>query len=52
MTVPKKRCPFSEIIGSDIRRQKEKRSQDMSRVSMIQHINLQISDREHTRDWY
>ena len=24
----------------------------MSRVTMIQHINLQISDRERTREWY
>ena len=24
----------------------------MSRVTMIQHINLQISDKARTRDWY
>ena len=24
----------------------------MSRVTMIQHINIQISDKERTRDWY
>ena len=24
----------------------------MSRVSMIQHINIQISDKDRTRDWY
>jgi catechol 2,3-dioxygenase-like lactoylglutathione lyase family enzyme len=24
----------------------------MSRVTMIQHINIQISDRERTREWY
>ena len=24
----------------------------MSRVTMIQHINIQISDREQTREWY
>ncbi len=24
----------------------------MSRVTMIQHINIQISDRDRTRDWY
>ena len=24
----------------------------MSRVTMIQHINLQISDKERTREWY
>ena len=24
----------------------------MPRVSMIQHINLQVSDRERTREWY
>jgi catechol 2,3-dioxygenase-like lactoylglutathione lyase family enzyme len=24
----------------------------MSRVTMIQHINIQVSDRERTRDWY
>ena len=24
----------------------------MSRVTMIQHINIQIGDRERTREWY
>ena len=24
----------------------------MSRVTMIQHINIQISDRERSREWY
>ena len=24
----------------------------MPRVTMIQHINIQISDRERTREWY
>ena len=28
------------------------RGADMSRISMIHHVNLQITDRERTREWY
>ena len=35
-----------------MRTQKVKRRQVMSRVTMIQHINIQISDKARSRDWY